>query len=63
MARLLAPFGLFLLVLLSATVSWARFDPPGLAADAGTYATELRLKAPPHYIDLIRNFTFRPLSR
>lgn len=47
MVRLLAPFGLFLLVLLSATPSWARFDPPGLAADAGTYATELRLKAPP----------------
>ena len=47
MARLLASFGFFLLISLSATVSWARFDPPGLAADAGTYAAELRLKAPP----------------
>ncbi|PWC35546.1 alpha-2-macroglobulin [Azospirillum sp. TSO22-1] len=47
MARVFASFGLFLLVLVSTTGAWARFDPPGLATDANAYASELRLKAPP----------------
>ncbi len=47
MARLFAPFWLFVLVLLSTSTAWASFAPQGLDADASTYATELRLKMPP----------------